>query len=126
MARHISSIPDREVDCCVLTPYPSRSSLAVCLVLPAAEDLVSRSIKKVRALYASFLTISVIPIFVDAIINHSSSEDGHIGPREVWGAIFGFYHIRYVHPLVTALALPLCCIRGASSWRVRLARAPGL
>lgn len=68
-----------------LYSFRLRSSLAACLALPAAEDHGSRPVKEVWTLYASFLAISVIPIFVDAIFHHSRREDGRAGPRELWG-----------------------------------------
>lgn len=99
----MSSNPRREVDllCADAVLFSPRSSLAVCLVLPAAEE-GSRPVKKVWTLYASFLAISVIPIFVDAIFNHSCCEDGRAGPRELWGAIFSFIHMTYIQLPVTA------------------------
>lgn len=80
------------------------TSLATCLVLPATEDHGSRPVKKVWTLYASFLAISVIPIFVDAIFSHPSRENRHAGPRELWGAIFFFIHMMCIQLPVTACA----------------------
>lgn len=123
MDRHVSSNPRREVDlrCADAVLLSPRSSLTACLALPAAEDHGSRPVKKVWTMYASFLAVSVIPIFIDATLNHSSREHGRAGPRELWGAIFSFIHMTCIQPLVTALAFAaLMCQR-----RAILTRAAG-
>lgn len=104
MARHVSSKPRREADflCADAVLFSPRSSLATCLVLPAAEEHGRRPVKKVWTLYASFLAISVIPTFVDAIFKHSSRADGRAGPRELWGAIFASIHMTCIYLPVTA------------------------
>jgi hypothetical protein len=90
-------------------------------VLPAAEEHGSRPVKKVSTLYASFLAISVIPIFIDAIFNHSSREDGSTGPRELWGVIFTAIHMGYTQHLVTTLGLAALLYQ----WRVIRTRPAG-
>lgn len=74
-------------------------------MLPAAKDHGSRPVKRFWALYASFLAISVIPIFVDAIFNHSGGENRHIGPREWWGVLYIGFHIMYIQLPETAVGL---------------------
>jgi hypothetical protein len=78
------------------------SSLAACLVLPAAEERGDRPVKKVWVLYVAFLAISVIPVFVDAIFAHLGEEDW---PRKWFGALFSGIHMLYLQPPITAFGL---------------------
>ncbi|KAL2128445.1 hypothetical protein VTI74DRAFT_9183 [Chaetomium olivicolor] len=85
-----------------------------CLAWRSNPDHGSR--KTVSAIYISFLLISVVPIFADALTNHSRDQ------YHSWGLdLFGGFHILFVTPIVNFLGIAALFAQA----RILMGRTPG-
>ncbi|KAK4118576.1 hypothetical protein N657DRAFT_637930 [Parathielavia appendiculata] len=72
--------------------------------------------KTVSAIYLAFLLISVVPIFADALTDHSGDQ------YHSWGLdFFGAVHILFVNPIVNFLGIAALFAQA----RILMAQTPG-
>ncbi|KAI0451452.1 hypothetical protein F5B21DRAFT_383049 [Xylaria acuta] len=75
---------------------------------------------KVFAIYAFLLMTSVVPVFVDAIVNANGPSKPSLG-RSINTAFFILFHVYFLIPLITLLALLAFLVQARES----LTRPPG-